>query len=144
MARMMSLRAYLLFGVWLAASLPAAAQTAPAPGAPAPRPPRPLENIKVLTGWTGAEVRDEMQRMSAALGVRCDHCHVSGNFANDDKRPKQTARRMITMTVALNQEFFPAHQPAAGESKFGRVTCYTCHQGAVTPKLNAGFGGPAR
>ena len=33
------------------------------------RPARPLENIKVLTGWTSAEVRDEMRRMGDAVGV---------------------------------------------------------------------------
>ncbi len=115
---------------------PAAAQPA--------RPARPLENIKVLTGWTSAEVRDEMQRMSDAIGVRCVHCHVQGNFASDEKRAKHTARRMLTLTLALNAEYFPSHQPASGESKLGRVTCYTCHQGAATPRLTAGFGGVAR
>ena len=115
---------------------PAAAQ--------APRPPRPLENIKVLTGWTGAEVRDEMRRMGEAIGVKCDHCHVQGNFASDEKRAKHTARRMLQLTLALNAEHFPAHAPAPGESKLGRVTCYTCHQGAATPKLGMGFGAVAR
>jgi photosynthetic reaction center cytochrome c subunit len=112
---------------------------APAVAQPA-RPARPLENIKVLTGWTGTEVRDEMQRMSVALGVKCDHCHVQGNFASDEKRPKHTGRRMLQLTLALNSEFFPAFQPASGESKLGRVTCYTCHQGATTPRLSASFG----
>lgn len=112
---------------------------APVSAQPA-RPARPLENIKVLTGWTGTEVRDEMQRLSAAIGVKCDHCHVQGNFASDEKRAKHTGRRMLQLTLALNSEFFPAHQPAAGESKLGRVTCYTCHQGAATPRLSAGSG----
>ena len=106
-----------------------------------PRQPRPLENIKVLSGWTGTEVREEMRRMSEALGVKCEHCHVQGNFASDEKRTKHTGRRMLQLTIALNTEFFPAHQPGTGESKLGRVTCYTCHNGAATPKLSAGVGG---
>ena len=106
-----------------------------------PRQPRPLENIKVLSGWTGTEVREEMRRMSEALGVKCEHCHVQGNFASDEKRAKHTGRRMLQLTIALNTEFFPAHQPGAGESKLGRVTCYTCHNGTATPKLSAGGGG---
>ncbi|MEP7116828.1 MAG: c-type cytochrome [Acidobacteriota bacterium] len=118
--------------VALLAAAPAAAQTA--------REARPLENLKVLTGWTRAEVSDEMQRMSAALGVKCDHCHMQGNFASDEKRPKHTGRRMLQLTLELNQEFFPAHVPAEGESKLGRVTCYTCHQGAATPRMSAGSG----
>ncbi len=108
------------------------------------RPARPLENIKVLKGWTSAEVRDEMQRMSDGLGVKCAHCHVQGNFASDEKRAKHTGRRMLELTMALNADYFPTHQPAAGDSKLGRVTCYTCHQGAATPKLTAGLGGRAR
>ena len=116
---------------------------APAAAQPS-RPPRPLENIKVLTGWTSVEVRDEMRRMGEAIGVKCDHCHVQGNFASDEKRAKHTARRMLQLTLALNAEHFPTHVPAPGESKLGRVTCYTCHQGAATPKLGMGFGAVVR
>lgn len=114
---------------------------APVVAQPAARPARPLENVKVLTGWTSADVRAEMQRMNDALGVKCDHCHVQGNFASDEKRPKHTARRMLQLTLDLNTQYFPGHTPAEGESKLGRVTCYTCHQGAPTPKMTAGLGG---
>jgi photosynthetic reaction center cytochrome c subunit len=118
--------------VAVAAATPAVAQ---------PRPPRPLENIRTLKGWSGDEVRAEMRLMTDALGVKCEHCHVQGNFPSDEKRTKQAARRMIDLTVALNAEYFPGQPPpAAGASKFGRVTCYTCHQGAATPKTSAGAG----
>lgn len=113
---------------------------APAAGAQPPRRPRPLENIKTLTGWNGDDVRSEMRLMSEALGVKCDHCHVQGNFASDEKRPKHTARRMLELTMALNVENFSTHTPAEGQSKLGRVTCYTCHQGAQVPKQGAGPG----
>lgn len=116
---------------------------APAAAQPS-RPPRPLENVKVLTGWTSVEVRDEMRRMGDAIGVKCDHCHVQGNFASDEKRAKHTARRMLQLTMSLNTEYFPTHLPSAGESKLGRITCYTCHQGAATPKLGTGAGEAAR
>lgn len=107
---------------------------------------RPLENIKVLTGWTGDEVRAEMRLMGDALGVKCDYCHVQGNFASDEKRPKHTARRMLELTMALNADYFAGTAPAApgpsggAASKLGRVTCYTCHQGASIPKQSAGPG----
>lgn len=106
----------------------------------APRRPRPLENIKILKGWDGDEVRSEMRLMTAALGVNCEHCHVQGNFASDEKRAKQTARRMIELTMSLNGEFFADHAPSAGASRFGRVTCYTCHKGEVMPKLSPSDG----
>jgi photosynthetic reaction center cytochrome c subunit len=121
------------------AAVVSALVAAPAVAQPA-RPARPLDNIKVLAGWSGGEVRDEMRRMSDAIGVKCDHCHVQGNFASDEKRAKHTGRRMLQLTMSLNAEYFPTHQAGAGESKLGRITCYTCHQGAATPKMSAGFG----
>lgn len=109
------------------------------------RRPRPLENVKVLKGWNGDEVRAEMRLMTAALGVKCEHCHVQGNFASDEKRTKVTARKMIELTMGLNADYFAVAAPpdaAAGAetSKFGRVTCYTCHQGAAVPKTSGGYG----
>jgi hypothetical protein len=98
------------------------------------RPPRPPENVKLLTDLQGPALRAEMQRISAALGVKCDHCHVQGNFASDEKSPKRTARRMIEMTRGLNTQFFPKHEVKEGESALGRVTCYTCHQGSTEPR----------
>lgn len=99
------------------------------------RPQRPNENVKVLTELSGEPLRAEMRRLSAALGVKCDHCHVQGNFASDEKSPKRTARRMIEMTRALNAQYFPNHQVKDGDSVLGRITCFTCHQGSETPKM---------
>ena len=123
--------------LWL---LVVAAAVLAAPATAQTRRPRPLENIRTLKGWTSDEVREEMQRMSQALGVKCDYCHVQGNFASDEKRAKTAARRMIDLTTSLNAEYFADKTAAAGESKFGRVTCYTCHQGAATPKVSNGAG----
>lgn len=107
--------------------------TAPAPGAAQDRPVRPPENVTVLTSLAGQPLRAEMQRISAALGVKCDHCHVQGNFASDEKSPKRGARRMLEMTQALNARHFPGYQAVDGESVLGRVTCYTCHRGETRP-----------
>lgn len=98
------------------------------------RPPRPPENVKVLTELQVPAIRGEMQRIADALGVKCDHCHVQGNFASDEKSPKRTARRMLEMTRGLNVQYFPKHEVKEGESMLGRVTCATCHQGGTSPK----------
>lgn len=94
--------------------------------------------VKVLTGLLAPAFQEEMNHMVQALGVTCGSCHVRGNFASDDNPRKITARRMLEMTKALNQQFFPDHKPKSGESVLGRVTCYTCHQGETTPKLPPG------
>ena len=65
-----------------------------------------------------------MQFITASLGVRCDQCHVEHAFDRDDKKSKQTARKMIQMMLALNQNNF------AGERE---VTCYSCHRGSLRP-----------
>lgn len=98
------------------------------------RPPRPNENVKVLTDLEGAPLRAEMQQIAASLGVKCDHCHVQGNFPSDEKAPKRVARRMLAMTRALNAQYFGTHEVKTGASILGRVTCLTCHQGSTTPK----------
>lgn len=121
----------------------AGAGATPAAGVQAPKRARPLENVKTLKGWNGDDVRAEMRLIAEALGVKCDHCHVQGNFASDEKRPKHTARRMLELTLTLNAGSFAGHTPEAGQSRLGRVTCYTCHQGALIPKQSAGPGGLA-
>jgi cytochrome c553 len=90
--------------------------------------------VKVLTGLTVHEFETEMQLMTQALGASCGTCHARGNYASDANPRKQRAREMIAMTKAINQQFFPDHKPAEGDSRLGRVTCYTCHQGEIHPK----------
>jgi hypothetical protein len=90
--------------------------------------------VKVLRGFTVPEFEAEMQLMNQALGVACGHCHVRGNFASDDNPRKVTARKMLEMTRTINQQFFSAYTPREGESRLGKVTCFTCHQGEERPK----------
>jgi len=83
---------------------------------------RAPQNLKVLKA--GVDLRQVMGTYASGLGVRCDHCHVMGNFASDENPKKETARRMIVMVQEINAKF-----PDGQE----HVTCYTCHRGAVTP-----------
>ena len=90
--------------------------------------------VKVLTGLTVPEFEAEMQLMTQALGLSCGSCHARGNFASDASPRKPAARRMIEMTKALNAQYFPDYTPTDGQSRLGRVTCFTCHQGDTRPK----------
>ncbi|HXG87882.1 MAG TPA: c-type cytochrome [Vicinamibacterales bacterium] len=106
--------------------------------AQAPAQPNKVESASVtaLTGLTVPQFEQEMQHFVQALGVSCGGCHMpKGNFVSDENPRKVKARQMIAMTKALNQQFFPNHIPAEGESTLGRVTCYTCHQGEAKPKV---------
>ena len=98
---------------------------APAPSAPAPKKAEEqFKNIQTLKGIPADQLMPTMQFITASLGVECDFCHVQGAFDQDDKKPKQTARKMMTMMFAINQDNFDGHR---------EVTCNTCHRGSTDP-----------
>jgi hypothetical protein len=88
-------------------------------------PPPPPTNLKVLKVTTGAEVGQIMRTFTVGLGVQCVYCHIQGNFASDENPKKDVARKMITMTQKINENF--------NEGKL-RVSCFTCHRGEPEPK----------
>ena len=95
-----------------------------------------VPTVKILKGLTVPEFEAEMQLMNQALGVACGHCHAPrNNFASEENPRKAVARRMLEMTQAINRQFFPEYRPASEESRLGKVTCFTCHQGAERPKI---------
>src|SRR5271155_1704734 len=83
-----------------------------------------FKNIQVLKGIPADQLIPGMQFITASLGVECQFCHVEGAFEKDDKKPKQTARKMMTMMFAINKDNFEGHR---------EVTCYSCHRGSVDP-----------
>lgn len=100
-----------------------------------PQPPSPADmqgktaaqyykNIQVLKDIPASQLIPGMRYITTALGVRCDYCHVQDNFPSDDKRPKQTARQMMTMLFAINKNNFNDRP---------EVSCFTCHQGHEEP-----------
>ena len=100
------------------------------------------QNLQVLPkDWTLQQVQQQMRGFAAALGVECLHCHVGTmqERFKDDNPKKGIARKMIQMTNAINADLLKGigDPAAAGVNK---VTCFTCHRGAIKP-LNAPGGG---
>jgi hypothetical protein len=59
--------------------------------------------------------------------------------AKDDNPKKAIARKMIAMTFAINKDLLKdVGEPAAAGT--AKVTCFTCHRGAIKP-LTAPAGG---
>jgi photosynthetic reaction center cytochrome c subunit len=83
-----------------------------------------FKNIQILKGISADQLIPTMQFISASLGVECEFCHVEGAFDKDDKKPKQTARKMMEMMFAINKGTFDNHRA---------VTCYSCHRGSAHP-----------
>ena len=95
-------------------------------------PPRRAEevykNIQIFKGMPAPELLIAMRSFTRSLGVQCNFCHVQDAFDKDDKREKQTARKMILMARQINTDNFHGHM---------RVTCWTCHRGAEEPESAA-------
>jgi hypothetical protein len=83
-----------------------------------------FKNIQVLKNIPADQLIPSMQFIAASLGVECEFCHVEHANEKDDKKTKQTARKMITMMMAINQANFNGDV---------EVTCYTCHRGVAHP-----------
>jgi photosynthetic reaction center cytochrome c subunit len=103
----------------------APAKAAPAPGGDDGKTAEQVfKNIQALKGTPAGQLGTAMQFISNSLGVECEFCHVQGAFEKDDKKPKQTARKMIEMQLAINRDNFKGER---------EVTCFSCHRGAHDP-----------
>ena len=68
---------------------------------------------------------------SRSLGVSCTHCHTAGEWDRNDKRPKEAAREMVTMSRKINYELLPQVKNLAGKKP--GINCTTCHRGEIVP-----------
>jgi outer membrane lipoprotein-sorting protein len=90
-----------------------------------------FKNLQVLKGIPVNQFMETMGFFSASLGADCTFCHVpesGGSWEKyaDDNQHKRTARGMVRMVSAINQNNFGGRQV---------VTCYTCHRGGDRPKV---------
>ena len=104
-------------------------------------PPQKLENIKVLPPDIALRpLVDTMAGFTRALGVRCTFCHVGTegadlgtyNFISDSLSTKRTAREMMRMVLAINQEFVSKIPDRSTPPVV--VTCASCHRGITQPR----------
>jgi hypothetical protein len=113
-----------------------------------PQIPQTYTNLQVLPkDITPKALVDVMRSFAIELGTRCEHCHVgAGNdlstfdFASDAKPEKATARKMIHMITTLQAQYL---QNVGDPARLPKVTCYTCHRGALRPLTAPPGGGGA-
>ncbi|HJR61144.1 MAG TPA: photosynthetic reaction center cytochrome c subunit family protein [Vicinamibacterales bacterium] len=108
------IRARAIVAVVLCASLPAGEAFSPDRQAA----------VRLFSGLSQAEVQAVMEGYNEALGVGCDHCHVTDRWLDDSKPAFVTARNMTRMVTALN---------AGALREIGEIACWTCHSGQRQP-----------
>jgi photosynthetic reaction center cytochrome c subunit len=115
--------------VWATATRPqSSAQKAPS--SPAEKSAGEVfKNVRALKDVPESQFMPAMFVIAASLGVTCGHCHVTSDtgpwpLEKDDKDTKKTARKMIEMVQAINDQNFAGKQ---------EVNCATCHQGHAKP-----------
>ncbi|HYH86394.1 MAG TPA: c-type cytochrome [Pyrinomonadaceae bacterium] len=97
-----------------------------------------FKNIQVLKGVPAGRLLSIMERgYTRALGVRCNHCHVPGEWEKDDKETKLTARDMVRMNATINAELKKIKTLVDNPT----VNCSTCHRGQPKPGANRPEGG---
>jgi len=98
-------------------------------------------NLQVLT--PDVNVNQVMRTFVAALGVQCNFCHAPGDFASDDNPHKQRARQMLLLMKDIASRFPDSGNDFANSRYLAfpdgkqYVTCFTCHQGQLSPKSMA-------
>jgi hypothetical protein len=102
----------------------------------------PPQNVQVLPkDWTVQQVQAYMRTVAAALGVECSHCHVSSrDRASDAKPQKLIGRKMLQMVATVNNELLKGVGEPAPPG-VAKVTCFTCHRGALKPLVAPPGGG---
>lgn len=114
---------------------------------PRQQPPPHKNNLKVLPkDISHDELMGVMKGFNRALGVKCNHCHAPTkedpsklDFSSYEKPAKKMALEMMKMTQKINAKDFGVKGAFAGNFNQGKykVSCYTCHQGEVTPAIDA-------
>lgn len=96
-----------------------------------------FKNLKILPKDISSEKLDSiMQSYNKALDVSCGFCHISKDgvedFASDAKPEKEVARKMMRLTIDINQKYFN-FDSTLHPAYLNVVTCNTCHKGNAYP-----------
>ena len=89
-----------------------------------------FKNVKMLKDVPASSLLNTMRYFSFSLGKDCEHCHVKDHFDAEDKKEKETARKMMELSHDTNEKFFDGKN---------EVRCYTCHQGHEKPESTPAF-----
>lgn len=91
--------------------------------------PGKIYNVQALVDKSYAGVVGQMALYTTALGVGCEYCHNTANYAYDTPT-KKIARTMILMSQKVQSDWIgPVHKDYPNYAVTGAVGCITCHRG---------------
>ena len=105
-----------------------------------PPPGTEYKNLKVLPKNISSKNLSKIMvdDFEDGLGVSCGFCHAEEpdshklDYSSDAKPEKQIARKMMKMTMGINQKYFKLRHPLIGDSVLA-ISCVTCHNGQPRP-----------
>lgn len=90
-----------------------------------------FKDIQMLKGMPAERLLGLMNNgFSKALGVGCDHCHNTQDFASNELPAKEIARQMMTMSGKIREMLAEIKEI---KTKDAHVNCTTCHRGNIIP-----------
>lgn len=90
-----------------------------------------FKNIKNFSNLPAGQLPLVMNAFSRALGVGCEHCHVSDKWESEEKPQKQIAREMMKLAGTINDSLLKDIKDL--QSAQPQVSCSTCHRGQIIP-----------
>lgn len=88
-------------------------------------------DIQMLKGTPAEKLLIIMDKgFSTSLGVSCEHCHNTDDWASNEKKEKVIAREMMKLSGQVRDMISNIKEI---ESTTASVTCYTCHRGQIVP-----------
>ncbi len=86
-----------------------------------------FKNLQLFQDSTVGALLRTMDDMGNALSYSCASCHVPGQWDDDTKGNKRTARMMIEMVETINS----TEMPKLGRGpRTPKINCVTCHRGS--------------
>ncbi|MBK8982988.1 MAG: c-type cytochrome [Ignavibacteria bacterium] len=92
-----------------------------------------FSDIQMLKGVPAENLLNIMNHgFSKALGVGCDHCHNTSDWASNEKNAKHISREMMKMSGQIREMISNIKEI---ESEKATINCTTCHRGEIVPAL---------
>ncbi|MBK9333412.1 MAG: c-type cytochrome [Ignavibacteria bacterium] len=92
-----------------------------------------FSNIQMLKDVPAENLLNIMNKgFSNSLGVGCDHCHNTSDWASNEKNAKQISREMMKMSGQIRDMISNIKEI---ESEKATINCTTCHRGEIVPAL---------